>query len=235
MADSDYTVAVVLQASDEGMSSGIKKAAGGIQDLDNKAKSAQISFMAMLVGLEGLTSGLNQLTGGLSKMSAAMNQTGLATDEQTERLNKQIATIELFTGPMESIIALVKISTVVHAIYTGVVGINTGAVIAATIANYGYAVSIGLVVAGFIGLVAIVGLALILILDTEKGLKLIEEGLNKTAGALGAIRDVMVDIRDLAVSGGQAVGDFFDRIQGPGGSLIGQDGSRITMGGGALA
>ena len=45
----------------------------------------------------------------------------------------------------------------------------------------------------------------------------------------------MVDIRDLAVSGGQAVGDFFDRIQGPGGSLIGQDGSRITMGGGALA
>jgi len=108
-------------------------------------------------------------------------------------------------------------------------------VIAATIANYGYAVSIGLVVAGFIGLVAIVGLALILILDTEKGLKLIEEGLNKTAGALGAIRDVMVDIRDLAVSGGQAVGDFFDRIQGPGGSLIGQDGSRITMGGGALA
>ena len=107
MADSDYTVAVVLQASDEGMSSGIKKAAGGIQDLDNKAKSAQISFMAMLVGLEGLTSGLNQLTGGLRKMSAAMNQTGLATDEQTERLNKQIATIELFTGPMESIIALV--------------------------------------------------------------------------------------------------------------------------------
>ena len=178
MADSDYTVAVVLQASDEGMSSGIKKAADGIEDASNKAKTAKINFMALMVGLEGLTSGLNQLTGGLRKMSAAMDQTGMATDEQTERLNKQIAAIELFTGPMESIIALVKISTVVHAIYTGIVGINTGAVIAATIANYGYAVSIGLVVAGFIGLVAIVGLALILILDTEKGLKLIEEGLN---------------------------------------------------------
>ena len=41
MADSDYTVAVVLQASDEGMSSAIKKTADGLEDASNKAQQAK--------------------------------------------------------------------------------------------------------------------------------------------------------------------------------------------------
>ena len=235
MTDSDDTVAVVLQASDEGMSSAIKTTADGLEDASNKAQQAKINFMALMVGLEGLTSGLNQLTGGMRKMTAAMTQTGMATEDQTKKLNEQIATIELFTGPMESLIAIVKLSTVIHAAYTGIVAIETGVVISATIANYGLAASMVLVTVGLIGFVAIAGLAFILLTDTERGLKLVEEGLDKTAGAIQAVNDGVRTLIDLAVSGGQAVGDCFDNIQGPGGSLVGQDGTRISMGGGSLA
>tara|TARA_R100000234_G_scaffold21282_2_gene11984 strand:+ start:695 stop:1396 length:702 start_codon:yes stop_codon:yes gene_type:complete len=233
MADSDYTVAVVLQASDEGMSAGIKKAADGIEDAGNKAKSAKINFMALMVGLEGLTSGLNQLTGGLRKYSAAMEQTGLATEEQTERLNKQIATIELFTGPMESIIALVKLSTVAHAVYTGIVSVNTSAVITATVANYGYATSLIAVNVAAVGFVAVVGLALLLILDTEKGLQTVEQGLQMTADALRAVRDILQDIVDLGAQAGENVSEFIGNIDFSSGRLGG--GGLNAMGGGALA
>ena len=118
MADSDYTVAVVLQASDEGMSSTIKKAGDEIETVGDKTKAAKIDMMATVVALEGLTSGLNQLTGGARKYSAALVQTNRISKEQGEELNKQIAYMELVTGPMESIIALQKIATVTTALFT---------------------------------------------------------------------------------------------------------------------
>mgnify|MGYP003146965916 FL=1 len=118
MADSDYTVAVVLQASDEGMSSTIKQAGDEIETVGDKTKAAKIDMMATVVALEGLTSGLNQLTGGARKYSAALVQTNRISKEQGEELNKQIAYMELVTGPMESIIALQKIVTVTTALFT---------------------------------------------------------------------------------------------------------------------
>ena len=72
MADSDYTVAVVLQASDEGMSTNLKKAADGVEDVGKKSKQAKVDLMAAVVAMEGMTSGLNQVTGGARKYSAAL-------------------------------------------------------------------------------------------------------------------------------------------------------------------
>ena len=118
MADSDYTVAVVLQASDEGMSNTLKKASKGIEEVGDKSNQAKVDMMATVVALEGLTSGLNQVTGGARKFTAAMQQTGKMSDESAEKYNKYIAYIELATGPMESIIALQKIGTITSAIFT---------------------------------------------------------------------------------------------------------------------
>jgi hypothetical protein len=118
MADSDYTVAVVLQASDEGMSKTLKKASKGIEEVGDKSNQAKVDMMATVVALEGLTSGLNQVTGGARKFTAAMQQTGKMSDESAEKYNKYIAYIELATGPMESIIALQKIGTITSAIFT---------------------------------------------------------------------------------------------------------------------
>ena len=87
MADSDYTVAVVLQASDEGMSSTIKKAGDEIETVGDKSRDAKIDMMATVVALEGLTSGLNQVTGGMRKYSAALEQRGKRDKEQAAELN----------------------------------------------------------------------------------------------------------------------------------------------------
>lgn len=113
MADSDYTVAVVLQASDEGMSKTIKQTSNDVGDLGKKSKEAKIDLMATVVALEGLTSGLNQVTGGARKYSAALVQTNKLTQEQGEHLNRNIAYLELATGPLETMIALQKITTIV--------------------------------------------------------------------------------------------------------------------------
>ena len=233
MADSDYTVAVVLQASDEGMSSTLKSTGEEFEDLSKKASNAQVNFVTMMVGLEGLTSGLNQATGGLRKMTAAMNQTGIATEEQTKKYNEQIAMIELFTGPMETLIALVKISTVIHGIYTGVLGINTAATLAATTANYGYAASLIAVNVAAVGFVAIVGLALLLIIDTEKGLQTVERGLQMTADALRTLRDLLREIVELGAQAGQNVSDFIGNIDFTTGRSGG--GGLGAMGAGGLA
>tara|TARA_R100001530_G_scaffold100509_1_gene69872 strand:+ start:618 stop:1295 length:678 start_codon:yes stop_codon:yes gene_type:complete len=113
MADSDYTVAVVLQASDEGMSTTLKKASTGIKEVGDKSKEAKIDMMAAVVAMEGMTSGLNQVTGGARKYSAALVQTNKISQEQGEELNKNIAYMELVTGPLETMIALQKMATIV--------------------------------------------------------------------------------------------------------------------------
>ena len=209
MADSDYTLAVVLQASDEGMSSTLKGTAKDIEDVSSKAATAQLNFVTMMVGLEGLTSGLNQATGGLRKFSAAMNQTGMSTDEQTQKFNKQIATIELFTGPMESLIAVVKIATVVTQIHTAVVGINTSAMVTATAVNFGFAASTALVTVGFIAFAAVLALAYVLLTDTERGLAIVESGLQKTSDTLVGIKETLEGIVVAGREAGGAVREFF--------------------------
>lgn len=118
MADSDYTVAVVLQASDEGMSKTIKDTGEDIEDLGEKTKKTQADLLTTIVALEGLTSGLNQVTGGARKFTAAMVETGIRTREQADEYNRYIGFIELATGPLESIIAFQKLFTISSAIFT---------------------------------------------------------------------------------------------------------------------
>ena len=115
MADSDYTLAVVLQASDEGMSKTIKQTSKDVGDLGKKSKEAQVDLMATVVALEGLTSGLNQVTGGMRKFTSAMSQQEGMNKERIETINRHIAMLELITGPMETLIAIQKITTIVSS------------------------------------------------------------------------------------------------------------------------
>ena len=115
MADSDYTVAVILQAADEGMSTTLKKTSNEVETLGDKSKDTQLDLMATVVALEGLTSGLNQVTGGMRKYSAAMAETGMINEDQQKHFNRHIAYLELVTGPLETMIALQKIATIVSS------------------------------------------------------------------------------------------------------------------------
>ena len=187
MADSDYTVAVVLQASDEGMSTTMKGAADGIEEVGNKNKQAKMDMMATVVALEGLTSGLNQLTGGLRKYSAALEQTGAIDKEQAEEFNKRIAMMEMVTGPMESIIALQKIATVTGALFT-TSEVAGNAVKPTTIGlNWATAASLWAVIAPIL-LVIVILAALYLAWKHQEWI------MEKAGGALGTLKDGIEDI-----------------------------------------
>ena len=221
MADSDYIVAVVLQASDEGMSTTLKGASKNIEDTGKKAKAAQLNFMAMVVGFEALTSGLNQFTGGLRKMSAALNETGRFTDEQTQAMNKQLATIELITGPMETLIAVQKILTIVTFGSATAKTADAEAGIIASAANYIYGTSIYYVLGSLFLVVALLAVLYLAWKDQETALNAVNIGLAIT---IGLYNQLAIAARNAA----DGVGEFAGSVNDTGGALI----ELLTPGGG---
>jgi len=233
MADSDYTVAVVLQASDEGMSSTIKKSSGEVKKLGDDAKKTKLDLMATVVALEGLTSGLNQVTGGLRKYSAALQQTGLLEKEEAEAFNKKIALLELATGPLETTIALQKILTIATMGSATAKTADAGASGTAAAANTVFGVSIYFVLGGLFLLVAILA---ILIIHFDKTGKVVNEAnlrmaqlsvfLNMIYFASKQAADGMREFAGSVVAGGDAVADLL----GSGGG----NAAPITIAGGGM-
>ena len=233
MADSDYTVAVVLQASDEGMSSTLKKGSGEVKKLGENAKKTQRDLLTTVVALEGLTSGLNQVTGGLRKYSAALQQTGLLQEEEAQAFNKYIAYLELATGPLETTIALQKILTIATMGSAAAKTADAGAAGTAAAANTVFGVSIYFVLGGLFLLVAILA---ILIIHFDKTGKVVEQAnlrmaqlsvfLNMIYFASKQAADGMREFAESVVRSGDAVADFLT----PGET----NGPVTAMGGGAL-
>ena len=233
MADSDYTVAVVLQASDEGMSSTLKKGSGEVKKLGENAKKTQRDLLTSVVALEALTSGLNQVTGGLRKYSAALQQTGLLQEEEAQAFNKYIAYLELATGPLETTIAFQKILTIATMGSAAAKTADAGATGTAAAANTVFGVSIYFVLGGLFLLVAILA---ILIIHFDKTGKVVEQAnlrmaqlsvfLNMIYFASKQAADGMREFAESVVRSGDAVADFLT----PGES----SGPVTAMGGGAL-
>lgn len=209
MADSDYTLAVILQASDEGMSSTIKKTSNEVGNLGDKSKDTQLDLMATVVALEGLTSGLNQVTGGMRKYSAAMTETGLINEDQQKHFNKHIAYLELVTGPLETVIALQKIATIVSGSETmariGEIGIKEKLMIV----NNSLMASM---LVWFVIIVAIIGV-LALLYHAWKNQEQIMEWVSKqvdkvTGGFRGMVqsgREVSHTLQEIASGAGEAM------------------------------
>lgn len=207
MADSDYTVAVVLQASDEGMSTTLKNTGDNIKKVGDEAQKTKVDLMATLVAFESLTSGLNQLTGGMRKYSAALQQTGHFTDEQAEAFNKQIAQVELLTGPMETLIAIQKILTVTTMGSATAKTADTEATLMGTIANYGYGFSILFVLSTLFGLVLIVGALMVLWEKQETILNGLNTALAITAGFFAMVAKQARDATNAIIDFGETVHD----------------------------
>ena len=190
--------------------------------------------MATLVAFESLTSGLNQLTGGMRKYSAALQQTGMLTDKQAEAFNKQIAYVELLTGPMETLIAVQKILTVATLGSATAKTADAEASVVAAGANTVLGVSIYFVLGA---LFLVVGALIILYVLWENQEKIIE-GLN--AGLILTISFysmLAIQMRNAAQAGrevAEAIGDNLEVLKpffagSEGGSAI------ITTGGGSFA
>ena len=224
MADSDYTVAVVLQASDEGMSSTLKKTSDGVKEAGNSARQAQFDFLTLVVGLEALTSGLNQGVGGLRKFSSALRETGMFTDEQSQAMNKQIATIELFTGPMETLIAVQKLLSVATFATASAKNADAGASGAATVANYGYGASILFVIGTLFAVVAILAVLYLAWQNQDIILEKLNNGLATTIRLYNSLaasaRNAASGIRELAESANESL-DVIRPGQGLGENAMG--------------
>jgi hypothetical protein len=209
MADSDYTVAVVLQASDEGMSSTIKKAGDEIETVGDKSQNAKIDMMATVVALEGLTSGLNQVTGGMRKYSAALEQTGKIDKEQAAELNKKIAMLELATGPMEAVIGMQKLITITTALLIPVEKADNKVKAQGTIVNNNLALSYMAVALPILILAAVLVGLYILWKNQEEIMKGVGDAVNWVkegfVGCSVAGREVMATLSGIASGAGEAI------------------------------
>jgi hypothetical protein len=190
MADSDYTVAVVLQASDEGMSNTIKQSSNSIEELGEDAKQAQLDLMATVVALEGLTSGLNQVTGGARKFTAALGQLEGVDKERVETLNSHISKLELITGPMEFAIALQKISTIVSSSETvarlGEIKVKESLMIV----NNSLVMSMMVWLVVIIAVIAILYVLYKVIFDTEETMKAFGDGIDRAKDSIAGMVQV---------------------------------------------
>ena len=189
MADSDYTVDVVLQASDEGMSKTIKQTSDDVGDLGKKSKEAQMDLMATVVALEGLTSGLNQVTGGMRKFTSAMSQQDNVDKERVETMNKYIAKLELVTGPMETMIAVQKIMTITSSLEIGARLGEIKVKESLIIVNGNLIASMAVWLVVIIAVIAVLYILYKIIFDTEDTMKALGDGVDKVKGSMaGAVQ-----------------------------------------------
>tara|TARA_R100000315_G_scaffold26841_1_gene10420 strand:+ start:1885 stop:2562 length:678 start_codon:yes stop_codon:yes gene_type:complete len=217
MADSDYTVAVVLQASDEGMSKTLKETSDGVEDLGKKSKKTQADLITTIVALEGLTSGLNQVTGGARKFSAAMVQTGKFTRDQADEFNRYIGFIELATGPLETIIAVQKIATVTSMIFAKQQVVENTVKGQSVVVNTSLAASWGLLLLPIIAVIAVFATLFIIFKKQDEITKSLKEQIDALRGAFQTAnligRDTIAVFAGLA-SGAEAVIDPLQRVVG---------------------
>jgi hypothetical protein len=217
MADSDYTVAVVLQASDEGMSKTLKQTGEDIEDLGDKTKKTQADLITTIVALEGLTSGLNQVTGGARKFTAAMVETGFRTREQADEYNRYIGFIELATGPLETIIAVQKIATVTSMIFAKQQVVENTVKGQSVVVNTSLAASWGLLLLPIIAVIAIFATLFIIFKKQEEITKSLKEQIDAVRGAFQTVnqvgRDTIAVFAGIA-SGAEAVIDPLQRVVG---------------------
>lgn len=217
MADSDYTVAVVLQASDEGMSKTLKETSDGVEDLGKKSKKTQADLITTIVALEGLTSGLNQVTGGARKFSAAMVETGKFTREQADEFNRYIGFIELATGPLESIIAFQKIATVTSMIFAKQQVAENTVKGQSVVVNTSLAASWGLLLLPILAVIAIFATLYYLFTRQEEITKSLKEQIDAIKGVFASLnvtgRATVAMFSDLA-SGASAAIDPLQRVVG---------------------
>ncbi len=189
MADSDYTVAVVLQASDEGMSTTLKKSADGIEDVGKKSQQAKVDMMAAVVAMEGMTSGLNQVTGGMRKYSSALVQTNKISQEQADHFNKNIAMMELVTGPLETMIALQKMATIISHSESAARIKETLVKSNLMIVNNSLIMSMAVWLVIIIAVIAVLYLLYKIIFDTENTMKAFGDGIDKVKdGMMGMVQ-----------------------------------------------
>ena len=170
------------------------------------------TYLKTLAGLDALTSGLNQGISAQYKMIDAKLASGAIDEEEAERKRKIWKAREIHTARLESAIAVMRLATVAHMVYTAVVGATTTATTASTAAVTAntaawYMNPMFWAIAGIVGGLALFILSLAALMDKFRTLETImakvnEQGekfmgwVEKATGVLGGIGDAVGDAGD---------------------------------------
>jgi|9_EtaG_2_1085328.scaffolds.fasta_scaffold01227_6 hypothetical protein len=185
---------------------------------DNQMATINLNttYLKTLAGFEALTSAGNQYISAQYKKIDADLAAGKISAEEAEAERKAIKQKEKHTGRLEEMIAVARLLTVVHMVYTAVVGVMTTATTASTAAVTAnsvawYANPMFWAVAGIVGGLTLLVLSLAALMVKFKTLDTIMEGVNKQ---IDKFRDGVTWVTDNAAAAGEAVGDFVSSIPG---------------------
>ena len=94
---------------------------------DTKLASIDLNtaYLKTLAGFEAVTSATNQYISAQYKKIDADLASGKITAEEAEAERKRIKQKEFYTGRLEELIAIMRLATIGHMIYTSVVGVTT--------------------------------------------------------------------------------------------------------------
>jgi len=173
------------------------------------------TYLKTLAGLDALTSGLNQGISAQYKMIDAKLASGEIDEEEAERKRKIWKAREKHTARLESAIALMRLATVVHMVYTAVIGAtttattaNTAAVTANTVAWYMNPMFWA--IAGIVAGIALFIFSLAALMEKFKTLDTIMEGVNKQGEKF---MNWVNDAKDVLGGFGEKVGETTDAIK----------------------
>jgi len=183
---------------------------------DNQMATVNLNttYLKTLAGFEALTSAGNQWISAQYKKIDADLAAGKISAEEAEKERKLIKQKEKYTGRLEEVIAVARLATVVHMVYTAVVGMtttattaNTAAVTANTVAWYANPMfwAIGGIVAGL----AIFIVSLALLMEKFKVLDRIMAGVNEQGEKF---MNWVNDAKDVLTGFGEKVGETTDSI-----------------------
>tara|TARA_R100001463_G_scaffold2053_1_gene8797 strand:+ start:1121 stop:1894 length:774 start_codon:yes stop_codon:yes gene_type:complete len=185
---------------------------------DNQMATVNLNtaYLKTLAGFEALTSAGNQYISAQYKKIDADLAAGEISAEEAEKERKLIKQKEYYTGRLEELIAIARLATVAHMVYTAVVGMTTTATTASTAAVTAnsvawYANPMFWAIAGIVGGLTLLVLSLAALMVKFNTLDTIMEGVNKQ---IDNFKNGVMWITDNAAAAGEAVGDFVSAIPG---------------------
>tara|TARA_R100000234_G_scaffold10473_1_gene5985 strand:+ start:415 stop:1188 length:774 start_codon:yes stop_codon:yes gene_type:complete len=184
---------------------------------DADAQTARnTSYISGLAAMEAVTSATNQLISAQYKRIDAALAEGKITAEEAEKQRKAIKQQEKYTGLLETTIAVMRLATVGHMIYTSVVGMSSKAVVANTkaVAANTLALLANPLFWAIAGLVVLIAAFVFALYKVIKALNELKIGMNDVNGVITTFKDGVQWITENVGEALDSAGNFADRITG---------------------
>ena len=185
---------------------------------DTKLASIDLNtaYLKTLAGFEAVTSATNQYISAQYKKIDADLASGKITAEEAEAERKRIKQKEFYTGRLEELIAIMRLATVGHMIYTSVVGMSSTAIVANTkaVAANTLALLANPLFWAIAGIVVGLGMMVYALVKLAQHFKLLERSMEGVNSAISFFKEGVQWITENVGEALDSAGNFADRITG---------------------